>query len=271
VFPADNTIVTSGTDRKFKLILPAAPRPGERLALIVLWHWLGGNADQLVEALELQAAADQERFIAVVPVSKGDLLFRWPFSLVDSGDRLDEEIKFFDDLLACVAAAHPEVNPGCVASLGVSAGALFNDQLAPRRSDRLASFISLSGGVGTTARDWDGAGRKLPGLVLWGGPDDNYKGLFDFTKASGNLEDDLTSEGHFFVECVHNCGHAVPPFVAPPGRTRFAPLWQFVRDHPFWVAPGTSPWKPAALPALFPDWCGLGKGGAVPRTDPGGC
>jgi hypothetical protein len=98
-------------------------------------------------------------------------------------------------------------------------------------------------------------------LVLWGGATDQC--VVDFETASANLEDALTSDGHFFVECVHNCGHAVPPVDPTDGM---ASLWQFALDHPYWLSPGTSPYTSAGMPATSPEWCGMGMGGATPRT-----
>jgi hypothetical protein len=122
-----------------------------------------------------------------------------------------------------------------VSSIGVSAGALFTDQLAQARSNRLASFISLSGGVGDTIiKPWTGTGtHKLPAVVLWGGDGppnmDGNKDILgcagigmDFSVASRDLEAGLEQDGHFFVECKHNCGHVEPPLEAPPGESKYA-------------------------------------------------
>ena len=270
-FPAELHLTSRGNDRLFKVVVPASREPGERFALAFVWHWLQGSVDDAASILQLQLAADRQRIIFVLPEPKGELLFQWPFSVLDGSDRIDEEVQFFDDLLACVAAAHPEINPGCITSLGISAGALFNDQLAPRRSERLANFVSLSGGVGNVAKGWDGAARHLPAVVLWGGDGDNYNGLYDFAQGSKKLEDELTGEGELFVECIHNCGHAVPPFLVSPGGTLFETMWEFALDHPYWIPQGTSPYQTKGLPLDFPDWCGMGKGSAAPRTDPSGC
>jgi hypothetical protein len=83
--------------------------------------------------------------------------------------------------------------------------------------------------------------------------------------ASHDLEMNLVTGGQFFVECVHNCGHSVPPFDPPMGESKFKPMWQFGLDHPFWLYPGESPYE-NGLPADMPDWCGIGMGGATPRT-----
>jgi predicted esterase len=262
----ENTISSSGNDRQFILVLPA-PMPANPPVLF-LWHWLGGDAQGFIDKGDIQAAADAQGFIAVVPEKKGDnLLFVWPATLLDPQAREDEELQFFDDMLACVSQQF-SVDKNCVGTAGVSAGALWTDQLAGYRSQYLSSFISLSGGTaGLGAKPWHPAEHKLPGIVLWGGDADTCAGLFSFKACSQDLEDHLTSDGHFFVECIHNCGHGVPPIDAPPGESPFQMLWQFVLDHPYWTSPGQSPYLQNGLPSDMPEWCGIGKDGATPRTD----
>jgi hypothetical protein len=198
----------------------------------------------------------------------------WPFDITQSTDRMNQEFTFFDDMLSCVEQQF-QVNQQCVSSVGVSAGALFNDQLIQSRSTTLASFVSLSGGVGATIiKPWVSAARKLPGLVLWGGkgpPTMTTKDILgcfgvgmDFDVASTDLEDGMTANGQFLVECVHNCGHAVPPVDAPPGESQFAGIWEFMLNHPYWVPPGTSPYQQNGLKDL-PAWCAIGENNAVPR------
>jgi hypothetical protein len=276
--PPENAIVSSGAMRQFKLVTPNDMKPDERLPVVFLWFWLGGNAQEFIDRASIIAAAQQQRFIAVVPEAKGDVTFKWPFSALDSQTRMEEEFAFFDDMLACVGAQFPgNVNPSCVSSAGVSAGALFTDQLAPARANVIASFVSLSGGVAGTMspcsisglsclKPWPKPARDLPGIVLWGGPMDTCV-VIDFQPASLNLEDDLVAEGSFFVECVHNCQHSQPPFDVPLGMTEYAAFWDFVYDHPYWLRPGESPYKTHGLPSTFPSWCSVkGKGTAVPRT-----
>lgn len=259
-----NTIQSSGNDRKFMLALPADPKPGEVFPVVFLWHWLGGDAQGFYDKGEIQAAVDTQRFVAVLPEKKGDVLFTWPVEGVQSQARVDEELAFFDDMLACVGS-ELTVNESCVSSVGVSAGALWTDILAHERSTHLSSFISLSGGVGGVIRPWKSAPHKLPGIVLWGGPTDNCAGLLKFEDISHTLEDELIKDGHFFVECVHNCGHSEPPFAGPAGYSKYKGLWDFVLDHPYWLAPGESPYS-GGLPADMPEWCGIGKDSATPRT-----
>lgn len=286
--PGMNTITSSGEARQFILVTPSTTTlPDETFPVLFMWHWIGGSANSFLTKGQVQAAADDQHFIAVIPVDKGATIIgtsfntRWPFDITQTSGRMNQEFKFFDDMLACVQQQFA-VNNQCVSSVGVSAGALFNAQLAQARSNRLASFISLSGGVGATwIKNWNGAARKLPAVVLWGGDGapamDGNKDILgcagigmDFSVASTSLEDELAADGHFFVECKHNCGHVEPPLEPPAGQSKYAGMWEFALNHPFWLPAGTSPYQTHGLPAAMPSWCGIGGGGATPRTG-GGC
>ena len=242
--PPENDIMSSGTMRQFKLVTPSDLGPDEKVPVVFLWFWLGADAQDFVTTADIIDAAQQQRFIAIVPEAKKNgtssaYTFKWPFSELDSQASLEEEFTFFDDMLACVDQQFARnVNPSCIASAGVSAGALFTDQLAPARSNVIASFLSLSGGIngaktpcadglGQCLKPWIKPARNLPGLVLWGGMCDQCV-VIDFEPASQNLETSLIDGGSFFVECEHNCQHAQPPFTAPAGLTQYAAFWDFV-------------------------------------------
>lgn len=270
-----NDIKSTNSMRSFKLVVPKDLQPGERLPVLFLWHWLGGSADSFIRKGEIQAAADQQRFLAIAPEAKADMLFKWPFDIGVSSARMEEEFKFFDDMLTCAAAQY-NVNTSCVGSAGVSAGALFTDQLVAGRGQYLSSALSLSGGVDSFAKPFGNPAHKMPFIVLWGGIWDKCVGIIDFNKASLALEDALVKNGHFFVECIHNCKHAEPPVDPVMGMSRYASLWQFVFDHPYWLRAGESPYKTAGrLPSVYPSWCAIGAGKATPRTgacpNPPGC
>jgi hypothetical protein len=264
----DINITSSGSVRKFLLALPANLGPDERVPVAFAWHPIGSTANVFLMRGELRAAVDTQRFIAVMPEDKGDLLFKFPSTTGDSDARINEEVRFFDDMYACIAQQFPNnVNRDCIVSAGVSTGALWGDQLAARRSNVLSSFLSLSGGVGQgVIRPWPGAQRKLPAWVLWGGSGDNCFGVFSFQNLSRELEQDLTRDGHFFLECIHNCGHAIPPFPTNTGMSIFAPLWDFGFNHPYWLPEGTSPFQQTGIPSFYPSWCGIGMNSATPRT-----
>jgi poly(3-hydroxybutyrate) depolymerase len=259
-----NTLPTGGADRLFRLVVPADMTAEERVPVIFLWHWLGGSADDFYERGQIQAAADKQRFIAVIPESKDDIFFKWPFDSTATQARMDEEFVFFDDMLACVSEQF-KVNKECVASAGVSAGALFTSQLAGFRGQYLSSIVSLSGGTGGLIKPYKAPAHPLPAIVLWGGPTDTCFTVMNFETASKDLEQNLTSNGQFFLECVHNCGHAEPPIDAVDGLTSYASMWQFVFDHPYWTTPGHSPYETQGIPVAYPSWCGIGIGSSTPR------
>jgi len=267
-----NQIGADGDVREFLLAVPDDIGPDEQLPVVFLWHWLGGDATDFYERGDVQTAVEHYRFAAVIPEAKDDLQFKWPVEIIQSSARIEQEVRFFDDMLSCVAEQF-HVNRSCVSSIGVSAGALWTPILAGRRGAYLSSIVSLSGGSGGFIQSWQGSEKKMPAMVLWGGPDDNCFGVMDFVETSQTLEAALTDDGHFVVECVHNCGHAPPPFAQPGAATDFAPMWDFVLAHPYWLAPGESPFVDG-LPDQMPDWCAVGMGSAVPREgecfeDPG--
>lgn len=285
--PGTNTITSSNQVRELILVVPADPQPDETFPVLFMWHWIGGSANSFLEKGDVQAAADAQRFIAVIPVAIGANVIgtsfdtRWPFDISQTPERMEKEFRFFDDMLSCVTAQYA-VNRSCVSTVGVSAGALFTAQLAQARSAYLSSFVSLSGGVNATwIRSWNGAARKLPAVVLWGGDGppqmDGVKDILgcagigmDFSVASKSLEEGLADDGHFFIECKHNCGHVEPPLTPPPGESKYAGMWEFAMDHPYWLAPGDSPYLTEGLPPTLPAWCAIGANHATPRSG-GGC
>ncbi|MBI2893173.1 MAG: hypothetical protein HYY06_06440 [Deltaproteobacteria bacterium] len=275
LLPGANTIATVTGDRQFLLVVPRDLAEGEALPLTFLWHWLGASAQDFLEKGAVQEAADQQRFLAAIPESKGDTQFKWPYSTMDSDERMEEEFVLFDDILACVAEQYA-VNTSCVSSVGVSAGALFTAQLAGGRGEYLSSILVLSGGTGgALIKDYRTPAHKMPAMVLWGGPDDNCFGLMNFVATSGDLEAGLREDGHFILECIHNCGHAEPPMETESSTTKYQSLWDFVLQHPYWLADGASPWIEDGVPESIPTWCAIGAGNATPRegecTSESGC
>jgi hypothetical protein len=273
-----NKIMSKGNEREFILVVPSDPEPEESFPVLAMWYWLKGSAKSFLEKGEVQQASDQQRFIAIIPESKKDIdLFGvielpWPFTTFMSQSRMEEEFVFFDDMFACVSE-QLKVNKECVSAVGVSAGALYAVQLAGYRSQYLSSFISLSGGtksksiVNSFILPWVVPVHKLPAIVLWGGPYDSCITL-NFQEASMELEDQLIAGNHFFIECIHNCKHGEPPLEPPPGKSKYAAIWEFAFAHPFWLKPGESPYLAAGVASDYISWCGIGKDSAIPRDGP---
>lgn len=274
--PGRNTLTSSGSARELVLVAPSDMRPDERLPVVVMWHHLGGDANSLMSQGEVQRSADELRFIAVIPEKKGDLVVDlffdefdmvWPYLDQASVERMEEEAVFFDDVIACLAEQYA-IDESCISTAGISAGALWSAQLLQLRSERLASAIILSGGVGPATtngfvdvRGWRGAEHRAPVLLAWGGPTDGCGA--DFDRASRNLGAALTEGGHFVQECIHNCGHAAPPIDPMVG---LPVLWRFALDHPYWLEDGESPYLASGVPEGTPSWCSPGFGTATMRS-----
>ncbi|EDM76251.1 hypothetical protein PPSIR1_42286 [Plesiocystis pacifica SIR-1] len=266
-----NVFDTGGGAREFILVAPTDIREGEELPVMFMYHWLGASANSFFNKAEVQYAADYYRFIAVIPEGREveDLVpFKWPFAVSDLDFIMEEDFQMFDDVLACVAEQY-SVDKECVSAMGVSAGAMFTSMLASRHGERLSSMISLSGGVGGLIKPWQAGGNVMPALVLWGGRDD-FCILIDFAVASVELEEVLEANGHPVLECIHNCTHATPPFEVPedqPELPTFAPAWEFMLAHPYWLEDGYSPYDDYdELPSPWPDWCAMGAGAAMERV-----
>ena len=283
-----NAITSTGQARDFILVLPADPQPGETFPVLFMWHWIGGSADGFLEKGEVQTAADQQRFIAVIPSARGanvaltSFNTKWPFDITQSQDRMEEEFTFFDDMLACVEAQFP-VDQNCVSTIGVSAGALFTDQLAQARSNRLASFLSLSGGVGDTIiKPWVGTGRtswpaSCCGAAMARRMMDGNKDILgclgigmDFSVASTRPRGRPRARRPLLrrVQAQLRARRAAARW-RRPASSKYAGLWEFALDHPFWLDPGDSPYLANGLPGDMPSWCGIGPDSETPRSGAG--
>ncbi len=261
---ARNDNFMSGTDaRSFYVLVPSWYTGDRPLPMIVGWHWLAGNAGQFIREGEMERAVEQLGFIAVVPEALRDADggaltygFDWPF--IERGGQ-EPELRFFDDMLACVTRQF-RVDPRRIHAAGVSAGGLWLTFLSTTpRVNHLASIASLSGGLGqqrgVLAMHYEPQDNKFPALVLWGGPTDHF--IIDFEQASMLYRDALRCDHHFAVQCIHDAGHAVPPLPVPDGGTRFESIWQFMLDHPYGLGPDQSPYLDGGLPGNLPSWCSV--------------
>ena len=269
--------MSSAGPRRFILVVPANFDPTtETLPLFFMWHHIGGDAHSMVTNGMAQESADSMRVLIAIPEKRGDVVLplinvdlAWPYMDFSAPARVEQEAVLFDDILACLAQQYP-INESCISTVGVSAGALWNSQLIQRRSDRLASALIISGGVGPTGgfggfadlRTWSGSPRPIPVMYGWGGSTDHCGGI-EFAQASENLGSRLAANGNFVIECVHNCGHAAPPVDPMVG---IPILYRFALEHPYWLPVGRSPWEEDGFPAGSPTWCSIGVGSATPRT-----
>ncbi|MFT5679589.1 MAG: poly(3-hydroxybutyrate) depolymerase [Myxococcota bacterium] len=224
--------VTGEYEREYRLELPENP---EGAPVIFLWHWLGGDADQIIDWAGFDGFPDTKGVILIAPETRG-LQFEW-----DSFDGADTpDLLMFDDLLSCLSQQY-SVDMTRIYASGMSAGGLWTVTLTNHRSQWLAASAPLSGGA--TEMDW-APDDAIPMLLTWGGPTDTY-GSFSFNDSQYDLIDQVESAGQFAVLCEHDDGHSLPP-----GGVEY--VWDFFEAHPKGI--DSEPWADV-LPDSLPEWC----------------
>ena len=176
---ADTAVVdgfaTGDQVRSFRLMVPPGYDGSRPLPVIFAWHWLNASSASFVREAELESAVEELDFIAVLPDAlrnaNGDKAYflSWPFAEVWG---VEGELRFFDDLLACVND-QLNVDRDRVYGIGVSAGGLWLTSLAmtdrpstsrASRSSAAASATCSACGAWSTPRSptstrrwWSGA------------------------------------------------------------------------------------------------------------------
>jgi predicted esterase len=226
------SIESAGESRDIQVLLPDDPAGAP---VVFAYHWLGGDADQILDYMEFDELPD-EGVIVVAPASSG-LQFEWAFLSEPDGNI---DLALFTDTLACLWQQY-DVDLDRIYATGMSAGALWTTYLTMYEAEWLAATAPFSGG--TTEDAFVAPVVPLPVLVTWGGPTDYAVG-YNFDEASRDFSQLLRDSGSFVVECEHDDGHQVPS-----GAKDFA--WRFFEDHPAGVDP--EPYDD--LPGAFPAYC----------------
>ncbi len=245
---------SGGGSREFALAVPSNYDPSKQYPLVFGWHHLGGDAQGFLSQLGSMGIADATQTIYAIPNASGQFQFEWPSTPFDNGSA-DVDLKFFDDMLACISEQY-NVNPYCVGSAGVSAGGLWTSYLGQKRGHYLSANVVISGGhpddVGWWG--WSSSPHKFASLVLWGGPSDEL--VISFHRASLNLVSEYRNDNHFVIACEHTGGHGAPPS-DDGGDPPYGILVDFFLEHPYWLGDGESPYTATGLPEAFPDYCSL--------------
>lgn len=233
-----------GQARSFYLDLPAAtgPRP-----LMVAFNGTGETGKQIYDRADLQdfVAAG---FIVLAPDSAGNGTL-WPvwdgLRAPEDESLPNEDLKYFDQLVKCVAFHHP-VDEKRIYVSGHSAGGIFTNRVLRERSSLLAGGIPASGIFDFTAPEPPPALDDVAVLVTWGGDNDAWSGSASgVTVPEFNFVEQAALASQYYeqkVEQAHchgkNLGHA---------WLSKANAWMidYLLFHPKGLAKG-SPWKFAA-------------------------
>ena len=146
-----------------------------------------------------------------------------------------------DQLFACAVRDH-NVDARRVFTTGCSAGGLFADAMAARRSSYIAAAASNSGGWVVSVAWQNG---HTPPLMTVHGASGTDVVVVDFSNTSATADQAFKTRGAFVIDCDTGGGHC--------GGSGLAPyIWSFFKAHPFGVVP--EPWS-GGLPSGFSSQC----------------
>ncbi|MCA9527247.1 MAG: hypothetical protein KC549_13235, partial [Myxococcales bacterium] len=232
-----NTFAAGGRERTFNLYLPDAP---EGAPLLFMWHPLGSNAGQIASFLRAADAARTHGLVIAVPESLRTQT-EWGYVGVAADD-----LALFDDLYACLTAQFG-LDRTRTYTTGFSAGALWSSYLVVHRAEYLTAALILSGGTNAFL-PYRTPAYRLPVLLAWGGPTDQYGGVVNFQETTLQMRDRLRADGHVVVTCEHTGGHVPPPGVATWG-------YEFLMLHQ--IRDASSPLTATGLGPAYPEGCVL--------------
>ena len=132
---------SGGRDRTYLLHAPPAVESGRRLPMIVAYHGIPSNAEEMRALTGLNAIADERGFLVAYPNAVDD----WATGCIPcsfaSRIRIDD-VRFTRDLIERVATDAP-LDRRRVFAVGFSNGALFVHRLACDATDVVAGFASV--------------------------------------------------------------------------------------------------------------------------------
>ena len=216
-----STFLSSGVERTATVVIPETPT--EDKPVVFFFH---GLLDTSVEptayhadALNLQAEANSQGAIFVLPQSRTMTEFGFTFYMWQVMDEDELDLVLYDDLRTCVTQ-ELDTDIRRYSALGFSGGALFTTVLARERGDTLATMVEMSGGSDidfAMASDepiavYGTPANTMPALLFSGGDEDGWPSGFimvNFQDATDNLEAKLVEDSHFTWRCRHDMGHTI--------------------------------------------------------------
>jgi len=201
--PGSHAFRVAGEDRTFLLLMP--PNPPPKLPVVFVWHGLGATAESMIPRLRLRELATTAA--VVVPQASPKAKLGWGY-----GPDGREDGAVLDRTLQCLVDQHG-VDPDRVSSVGFSAGGFWTTWLLMNRTDRLASAVSLSGGVWPPLLPYRTPSSAIPVLATDGGGNDIYETrttTVHFDNNTDRLLSSLQADGHATVHCRSADGHRIP-------------------------------------------------------------
>lgn len=156
-----------GVDRTFRLYTPPDAEDAGPVPLVVALHGSGNSAESLVDASELDQAADAGGFIVAYPQAVG---ISWNAGFCCTTGRGDPaaDIRFLDQLITEVVATR-RVDESRIYAVGFSAGGIMAYRLGCDLAGRLAGVGAIAG---TMVLDDCRPSRAVSVIAIHGTADD---------------------------------------------------------------------------------------------------
>lgn len=219
-----------------QIVAGAAP-PSPTAPMVFYWHGTGSTAGEfafMASAVRDGVVAEGGVLVSFQNTTGGDL---------SSGTNIfgESDYALTDQLVACAVRDH-NIDPRRIFTTGCSAGGLFADAMAARRSSYIAAAASNSGGW-VVPQQFDSA-YTPPLMTVHGAPGVDVVGV-DFSNTSATADQAFKARGGFAIDCNTGGNHCGGGGLAPD-------IWQFFEAHPYGVDP--EPWA-GGLPAGFSSQC----------------
>ncbi|MES2762583.1 MAG: T9SS type A sorting domain-containing protein [Bacteroidota bacterium] len=149
---SNHSFVHGGLTRNYRIYVPAIYNPANSVPLIVALHGLGDNMTNF-SGVGFDAVADTANFISVYPQAIADPNFgtAWNSGAGAFGfypNVTVNDVDFIKSLIDTVSV-HYNIHQSKIFSTGFSMGAFMTNRLACELSNKIASFASVSGTIGS--------------------------------------------------------------------------------------------------------------------------
>lgn len=152
--------------RTFLVHVPPSQRRWARRGrpVVLAFHGLGSNSQQMAEISKLSDKSDREGFIVVYPQGRG-VVPTWNTAIVGSAKRrVSDDVYFVERILVTIAGL-AKIDSRRVYATGFSNGGLFAHKLACEMSGSIAAIATVAG---INAEDACPARRPMPVLAFHG-------------------------------------------------------------------------------------------------------
>ncbi len=150
IVPGDHTrtIQVSDLERSYLVHTPEKYDPKRPIAVVLVFHEAGTNAQTMVPFCEMSKKSDEVGFIAVYPNGTGaaGIFLTWNAGGLRGkmAERKADDVKFVGSLLDDLATV-VNVDPKRVYATGMSNGGMMCYRLAAELSDRIAAIAPVAG------------------------------------------------------------------------------------------------------------------------------